>query len=365
LLEGCSPRSGGYPEGLLETPEMHTFNGFRLLRKERLADAQREFEHALKLNRAYSPALRGTGLIQGMRGNFASAFESMEQAKKSAQKPEDEALAYVGVMQLNVMKKGPGWLVEVEENFSRASSFEKDLPEAYYQMGMAYQYAYRFAESEVAFERVLKIDRSFQNEAREQLERVRKIERAMPGTEVGRGIALLDRITRADAAALLIHEVEVESIGGPGRRADLGNAGVPGEGSQGKIWHPLPPDVAGHDFKGEIEKVLRLRIKGLETFEDGSFGPDEYVTRADFAVIVAGLIARKEGDPLLVAGFSGVPSPFKDLRSDASYFNAVMTCMMRGGIMEGEEGLFNPRGTLSGADALLIIRRLKNELNIL
>ncbi|MFH1122809.1 MAG: hypothetical protein V1758_04030, partial [Pseudomonadota bacterium] len=43
---------------------------------------------------------------------------------------------------------------------------------------------------------------------------------------------------------------------------------------------------------------------------------------------------------------------------------AVMTCTMRGGIMEGEDGLFDPTGMLSGADALLIIRKLKRELNI-
>jgi len=364
LLEGCSPKSGGLPEGLLETPELHAFNGFRLIKKERLVDAQREFEHALRLKPGYSPALRGMGLVQGMKGNFASAYELMEQAKNSAEKEEDEALAYVGIMQLHAMKRGPAWLDRVEENFVQASSFTKDLPEAYYHMGMAYKYAYRFTESEAAFEQVLKINTSLQDEAEEQLERVRKIERAMPRTELGRRIAVLDRITRADAAALLIHEVRVEIICKGGQQSGRDDAGAAARGPSRKGSHPLPLDVMGHPLKGEIERVLQLEIEGLKTFDDGSFGPNEYVTRADFAVIVADVIAKKEGEPLMVGRYSGVVSPFKDLRHDAAYFNAVMTCTMRGRIMEGENGLFDPTGTLSGADALLSIRKLKRELNI-
>ncbi|MBU2498159.1 MAG: hypothetical protein KKE57_04610, partial [Proteobacteria bacterium] len=166
LLEGCSAKSGGFPEGLLGTPEFHTFNGFRFIKKERVEDAQREFEHALRLKPAYSPALRGMGLVRGMKGDFVSAFESMEQAKKSSEQTE-KALAHVGIMQLETMRRDQGWLARVKENFAFATSMAKDLPEAHYHMGTAYQYAYRFADSAAAFQEVLKIDRSLQEEAEE------------------------------------------------------------------------------------------------------------------------------------------------------------------------------------------------------
>ena len=50
LLSACGPRSGGYPYSELDTPEQRVYNGFAFLKKERLADAQREFEQALLLD---------------------------------------------------------------------------------------------------------------------------------------------------------------------------------------------------------------------------------------------------------------------------------------------------------------------------
>ncbi|PIQ96416.1 MAG: hypothetical protein COV67_09695, partial [Nitrospinae bacterium CG11_big_fil_rev_8_21_14_0_20_56_8] len=64
--------------------------------------------------------------------------------------------------------------------------------------------------------------------------------------------------------------------------------------------------------------------------------------------------------------FIGAGSPFPDLRNDLPYFNAVMLVTTRG-IMKSAEmstGEFQPQGTVSGADALLIIRELKNALKL-
>jgi predicted Zn finger-like uncharacterized protein len=60
----------------------------------------------------------------------------------------------------------------------------------------------------------------------------------------------------------------------------------------------------------------------------------------------------------------GSKSPFPDLRNNLPYFNAVMVVTSRG-IMQAKDlttGDFAPMGTVSGADALLIIRNLKDEL---
>ena len=72
------------------------------------------------------------------------------------------------------------------------------------------------------------------------------------------------------------------------------------------------------------------------------------------------------GDNSLATKFIGSTSPFPDLRSDLPYFNAVMVVTSRG-IMEAKDlssGEFAPLGTVPGVDALLIIRKLKEELKI-
>ena len=62
--------------------------------------------------------------------------------------------------------------------------------------------------------------------------------------------------------------------------------------------------------------------------------------------------------------FIGTTSPFPDLRSDLPYFNAVMTVTSRGimGPLDMTSGEFAPLKPLPGVDALLIIRKMKEEL---
>jgi len=62
--------------------------------------------------------------------------------------------------------------------------------------------------------------------------------------------------------------------------------------------------------------------------------------------------------------FIGQASPFADVRNDLPYFNAVMTVTTRN-VMEAKDkvrGLFAPTEVISGAEALLVIRLLKDEL---
>ena len=177
---GCGPRSGLYPESTLGTPEHHVFNGFALFRMERSDDAQREFEQALRLDPRCSGAYMGIGWVEGQKENFSAAFASMTQAKEVAEKNEERALVEVGFMGLYTMQKGPDWVQRVEQSFTAASSLAEDLPEAYFYLGIAYKQAYRFADAEKAFKKVIWIHQSLVPEAKEELESVRKIPRAGP-----------------------------------------------------------------------------------------------------------------------------------------------------------------------------------------
>jgi len=182
FLGGCGPRSGLYPEGTLGTPEHYVFNGFALLRMERPEDAQREFEQALRIDEKCSGAYRGIGWIEGRRGDFFAAFASMTHAKKIAETNEEKALVEVGFMGLYTMQKGPDWVQSVEQSFRAACLLEEDLPEAYFQLGIAYKQAHRYGDAEKAFRRVIWIHGSLLSEARGELESVQEILRGAPGS---------------------------------------------------------------------------------------------------------------------------------------------------------------------------------------
>ncbi len=170
---GCAPRTE-IPENVLNTPMHHTSSGFKLIQKGYLYDAEREFNLALELEPHYSPAYRGLGLIYGQNRDYEQAFEAMDKARDYAKKSEDKALACVGLMRLYTMRKGEGWLKDVEKNFADAISSVQDLPEAYYYMGLAYKEADRIPDSEKALKKVLQINKAFVPEAYEALRETEK-----------------------------------------------------------------------------------------------------------------------------------------------------------------------------------------------
>jgi hypothetical protein len=124
-------------------------------------------------------------------------------------------------------------------------------------------------------------------------------------------------------------------------------------------------DIAEHVLRTDIESVMELGIKGLEPYPNHTFKPDEKIARAEYAMMIEDILIKVTGDQKVATKFIGSPSPFPDLRSDLPYYNAVMVSTTRG-IMETKDmatGEFDSMGSVSGADALLIIRRLGAVIN--
>jgi hypothetical protein len=88
------------------------------------------------------------------------------------------------------------------------------------------------------------------------------------------------------------------------------------------------------------------------------------VTRAAYAMMLEDILIKVSGDSSLATKFIGSASPFPDLRNDLPYFNAIMVVTSRG-IMEAKDlttAEFAPLGSVPGVDALLIIKKIKEEL---
>ena len=366
MMTSCAkaPRK---PEAALDTPEHHVFSGNKLLDKGDYAGAQREFELALQLDKKYAPAYVGMGLVFGYQNNFEKAFENMKKAKGVAEKPDDKVTANVGMIRLYSMERKEKWLDKASDEFDDAIKINPKSSAAYFYMGKAYKFAFNFDRAGEMFKKVLDLNDKYLIEADNEWKLVQKIQRAAPGSLIGKQIALIEEISRADVAALFVQELLLEKLyeKRTPKRFDTSYESPTKKFEADKIVKTEPAtDIQNHVLRTDIETVLRLGVRGLEPTPDHKFLPNEKVNRAAYALMIEDILIKVSGDEKLATKFIGSKSPFPDLRNDLPYFNAVMVMTSRG-IMEAKDlttGEFAPMGTVSGADALLVIRRLKDEL---
>lgn len=366
IISGCAPKAK-MPITTLDTPEHHVFIGMKFLQIGKIKDAEREFKLAQELDNNYSPAYRGLGIISAYKGDFNAAFKNMSQAKLLAKSKKDDALTYVGFMRLYTLQKDENWLENVKENFHKAQDIDKDLLDAHFYMGVAYKEAYKLEDAAVAFKKVLEINRAFLDQADDQLELIQKIEKAMPETLIGKKIALLEKVKKVDVAALFIHELKLAKLYEKLRPKKSETFSKPTHKSPPAQEVPIPIDVQNHPLRADIKAIIELDVKGLSILPDGSFAPNEIITRAGYAEMIVDIISTITNDSSFKDKYKGIASPFIDVRNDVSYFQAIMVCAKRG-IIEPKsdigQSFFAPMGSVSGVDALLAIRKLKEDLKL-
>ena len=369
FLSACGPKVLA-PEAELDTPMHHVKNGNKLLKSGKIEDAFREFNRAKELDPKCAPAYLGLGLVHGLKGESDEGFNAMKKAERYAEDKEQNAAVNVGYMRLYIMgadKVTKNWLAEVENRFNTSIGYVRDLPAPYFYMGIAYKNSYKFNEAAAQFVKVLEFGKEFVEEANKEYATVQKIQRAMPGSAVGKKIALLEQITRADAAALFIEELDIDAIFKKRAPKTFDTAFKdPGKNLAAGQYVKTPPatDIENHVLKADIDAVIAIGIKGLQPFPDHTFQPQKIITRAEFAMMVEDILIKITGNDGLATKFIGSPSPFPDLRNDLPFFNAAMVCTTRN-ILETRDvatGVFAPLEPVSGAEALLSIRVLKTQL---
>lgn len=369
LLAACGPKAEA-PRAELDTPQHHVKNGNKLLENGKMDAAFYEFNRARELDPAYAPAYIGLGLVEAYRGEFANGLKTLKTARKYGRNEEEKRAVSVGFMRVYILggaKIDKDWLGLVEEEFDTAKKYGPEHPEAYYYMGVAYKLSFEFARASEQFKKVLGLNTDFIAEADREYALTQKIERAMPGSIYGKKIALLEQITRADAAALFIEELKIDELYAKRtpKKFDSSYQSPEKEFASGQYVKAAPAtDINDHVLKADINAVIEIGIKGLQPFPDHTYRPDQMVSRAEFAMMVEDILIKITGSDGLSTQFIGSKSPFPDLRSDLPYFNAVLTCTTRG-IMTAKvirTGEFDALGLISGADALLSIRALKSQL---
>lgn len=376
LMISCGPKAQR-PLSQLDTPEHHTFTGIRLLNQEKYADAGREFDLALRLDPRYARALTGTGLVKAYQGDFTGGLDALKQAEKHTRSDQEKIFVLVGFIRVNTLshsaclrigtecKPDESWLKYSKDAFDRAVLIDPKTGSAHYFIGEAYLAAFDLGQAGRMFSRVLDLNGEYSREADGRWKMIQKIQRAMPGTVTGKKIALLERITRADAAGLFMEELKIDLLYAR-RTPKMFDTGfkAPEKAKSAPVGRTSAADIGSHPLRADIEGMIRIGMRGLELYPDGNFRPDELVDRASYAMMIEDILVKITGDNALATRFIGGSSPFPDLRADLPYFNAVMVATSRG-MMEVRDvtsGEFAPLAPVGGADALLVIRRMREEL---
>lgn len=101
-----------------------------------------------------------------------------------------------------------------------------------------------------------------------------------------------------------------------------------------------------------IKKAVALGI--IEGYEDGTFGPDKTITRAEFAKIAVTAAGAKDTATMLEANASS----FKDVKAN-SWYTGWINAGESLGIFKGDaNGNFRPNDTISNQEAITVLMRL-------
>ncbi len=370
-----------------DNTQHHYVRGMEAIEQGRLDVAKEKFERALYCDENFYPANGGLAIISAYRvvqqkdpGYSAvdrqRAIDYVENRGARAVTDEDKFDHFVSVIRVDTIMDGRDWLDKAESAYRMAKELKVDERRLYYYqglesldyfMGLAYVEAMEFQKAREKFASVLNAKRGgkWNEKADRAWKKMDKIVQAMAGItvgDVGKKIAIKDSVTRADLAALLVDELKVDKLFA-GR--------IPVQSQLDRMKPEFTPaDMMNNPFKDEIQTIMKWKVRGLEPKYDETtkaylFKPTEVVKRGEMAFILEDVLIKLTGDEKIATAYFGQSkSPFPDIRPTSPIYNAVMNMTSRG-IMVGElSGEFRPDDPVTGADALLALRMLKQRMNI-
>jgi len=358
FLSACAVK----PASELDNPEYHHKAGMRHIEIGQFQESLISFQRAVDLDKKFAPAFAGMGIA------YAN-LDNRKKAKKFAGKAEDLAgkdpgvLTLCGRVWIDLRHQEKKWFKPAGKLLKKALKRKKNHEGATYYMGELYLYQYMFSEAEDQFRAVVEMKGEYSGKADKMWQTSQKIVRAMPGTSVGKKIALHEKITRADLAVLLAEELKISTLAERQTTPAQGFQ-TPSQMATNTAGSGAPSDSKGHWAEVWINELSGYGI--LEGAPGQPFYPDEAINRAEYCMAIQRILTIVTGDAGLEMRYFGEnPSRFQDVPSSHPAYNAMALCAERG-IMQANmmTGKFEPGKPVSGADALLSIRSFQNALRI-
>ncbi|MCK5148834.1 S-layer homology domain-containing protein [bacterium] len=361
IITGCGPKPIA-EESHLDTPENHYRLGMNELEDGHLNRAAEEFMRATALDPDYPGGYAGMGLVHAFKKEFK---EALKQADKSLGKDKKFVDGYVAKGRIMTLhKKGDDWLKKTLKIFDKGLKLAENNEGLRFYKGIAYKEAFTFRKAASQFRRVIEIKGDLAGRANDEWELMQKIERAAPGTRIGMKIALMPEIDRSDLAVLFVEELKLLEV--LKKRQPMkydARFKTPDQVEAAASAELIPADIVEHWAKNWIRRIMDTGV--MSTFPDGGFHPDDSISRANYATFLQSILMVVTSDDALATKYIGTPSRFPDVNATHFAYNAICLCVDRG-IMSADTmtGAFLMRETVSGADALLIIRELQNALRM-
>jgi len=377
---GCSAGKVAQCTGPEDNPRLHYVTGMELIEKGQLLSARARFERALYCQTDFPPAYDGLAIIaakeaaatpdQAVRAASEKRMaDCLKKANSSAATKADKFAHAVAVIRTQTALAGPDFIKTAKAAHGRAEALDlKDAELLYYEgreaadyyMGLAFRKAQDFDAAKGRFKAVLdaKSVSRWNAKADRAWNQTDRTVRAMAGqtiSDLGKKIAVRAVVTRAELTSLLTHELGPDAL----------NVG-PSAGKSHAL--PVPIDIADSPVREEILTVLRWNLRGLEPAYDKPTGGYLFqgampVKRGEMAFILEDMLIKATRDEKIASAYLGQEkSPFSDIKPTSRYYNAVMNATTRG-LMEGETGgYFRVDDPVTGADAVLAVRTLKQKM---
>jgi Tfp pilus assembly protein PilF len=365
FLTGCGPKPI-QKQSILDTPDYHLSQGLRLVEDGNLSDAEIAFNRALDLDPDFAEGFSGLALVEAEKGNFKKARELANEGVANAR--ENVFTWAVRGRVKSLQQHGDDWYKKANKDFKRALELDQEEELVYYWWGISKTFEYDYDEASRMFSRVIEMKGAYAADADTEFAKIQRILRAAPGSRVGKRIALLDKIDRADLAVLFMEELKLQEVLEKNRKVEYDTDYNPPESGQVHFMdrdysgRTLASDIEGHWAETWIKQIIETGV--MEVGPENRFSPDQKITKAEFALFIQNILIDILHDESLATKYIGENSRFADMRSGTATYNAAALCIDHG-IMSGNlNGTFGPTETVNGADALLIIRSFQNYLKM-
>ncbi len=356
LISACAVK----PSSDMDSPAYHHKAGMRHLDMGEYQSAVNSFSRAIELDKKFALSHAGLGIAHANLKDKKAAKKHAAKAEGIAGK-DPQVLALCGKVYIDLRDQEKKWHKDAKRLLKKALKRDKKNELATYYTGEMHLYQYEFSEAEDSFRAVVDMKGEHSGRADKMWQLSQKIVRAMPGTDVGKKVALYEKITRADLAVLLAEELKISKLM---ERKTTPSTGFQTPSQMNASGPSAPSDSKGHWAETWINEMSSYGI--LEGAPGQPFYPDESVNRAEYALAIQRILSIVTGDAGLETRYFGEsPSRFQDVTSSHPAYNAMALCSERG-IMQADmiTGRFQPGLPVSGADALLSIRTFQNALRM-
>lgn len=356
FMSGCALK----PSSDMDSPEYHHKAGMRHLDMGKYQSAVNSFSRAIELDKRFALSYAGLGIAYANLKDKKSAEKYASKAEGIKGK-DPMVLALCGKVFIDLRFQDKNWHKDARKLLKKSLKRDQKHELATYYKGELHLYLYEFSDAEDQFRMVVNMKGEHSGRADKMWQLSQKIVRAMPGTEVGKKVALYEKITRADLAVLLAEELKISKL--------IDRKTTPSIGFQTPSQMNIPRSSAPSDSKGHWAETWINEMSSYGILEGAPglpFYPDESVNRAEYALAIQRILSFVTGDAGLETRYFGEsPSRFQDVTSSHPAYNAMALCSERG-IMQADmiTGRFQPNLPVSGADALISIRSFQNALRM-